>query len=538
MPDHAENRTHNPNTTDPETLVPAAAVIDRFGGIRPMAAKLGVPVTTVQGWKKRDVIPGNRRADILRAAQTHGVSLDGLFDGGEGGFRDVLNTIDPPVARPSSRPLTHEDMMNEITKAQKAAETRATRKAVLASGVLLGVCGMIFTMMVMIHKQQVARQAAIQSERLASIEDKIANMPMPDPAYAGVPRGVFDGVMNDVRQKVTELRRKTDSIGATVEDLKAQAQNVISLDESSLVDRVMALESTLAGLTGGNTDLSMVLNRVGQMQSSIQGQEKLEETVARLQSIVTAMQAGNGAPRPDGMIGPPTMEQMLAAEQQSGNSALAEALQGVSPAQLKAAAMLIGLSQFRETMRRSGPYAEDLVLLQSLLGDRDPELNDAIAMLAPYAETGVLSPRGLSDELKSLTGEIVVASITGQDVSVQDRAMARFQEVLKIQKDGQPVMGNDTQARIARAQSLLDSGDVSGAIAELEGLEGPARERAQPLIDQAQITEMAQHVQGLLTSNVMNQIKSGLGGVAGGSSAPYVVAPQMRLPEITLPSGD
>ena len=27
------------------------SVIKEFGGIRPMAAKLGIPVTTVQGWK-------------------------------------------------------------------------------------------------------------------------------------------------------------------------------------------------------------------------------------------------------------------------------------------------------------------------------------------------------------------------------------------------------------------------------------------------------------------------------------------------------
>ena len=33
-----------------------------------MASKINVPVTTVQGWKKRNVIPGTRRADILNAA--------------------------------------------------------------------------------------------------------------------------------------------------------------------------------------------------------------------------------------------------------------------------------------------------------------------------------------------------------------------------------------------------------------------------------------------------------------------------------------
>jgi hypothetical protein len=320
-----------------------------------------------------------------------------------------------------------------------------------------------------------------------------------------------------------DLRQKTEKIQASVTDLKTQAESFMNLENSSLVDRIMALEQTLGGLSGGNTDLSMVLNRITEMQNSLQGQEKMQATVSQLQEMMAGIQNQTAT---ENVMGPPTMDQMLAAEQQEGDSELAKTLEGVSPAQLKAAALLIGLSQFRDSMNRSGPFVEDLVLLQTMMGDHDPELNAAISQLAPYAEKGVLSPKGLSEELKTLTGEIAIASMTGQDLSVQDRAMARFQEILKIQKDGQPVMGTDAQARVARAQMLLDSGDVDGAIAELEGLEGAAREKAQPVIDQAQVTAMAQKVQGMLTNNVMSQIKTGLGG--GG--APYTVRPQLQLP--------
>ncbi|MFL2687442.1 MAG: COG4223 family protein [Alphaproteobacteria bacterium] len=53
----------------------AEDVIRQFGGIRPMAAKLDVPVTTVQGWKSRGRIPMNRRSAILEAARIHNVDL-------------------------------------------------------------------------------------------------------------------------------------------------------------------------------------------------------------------------------------------------------------------------------------------------------------------------------------------------------------------------------------------------------------------------------------------------------------------------------
>lgn len=51
-------------------------IIERFGGIRPMAHKLNIPVTTVQGWKKRGAIPLARHADLRAAAAKHRVKLN------------------------------------------------------------------------------------------------------------------------------------------------------------------------------------------------------------------------------------------------------------------------------------------------------------------------------------------------------------------------------------------------------------------------------------------------------------------------------
>lgn len=60
---------------DPLAELSAEELIGEFGGIRPMAAKLGIPVTTVQGWKSRGRIPLNRRQAILEAARNHNIDL-------------------------------------------------------------------------------------------------------------------------------------------------------------------------------------------------------------------------------------------------------------------------------------------------------------------------------------------------------------------------------------------------------------------------------------------------------------------------------
>ncbi len=54
----------------------AERLIARFGGLRPMASKLGIAVSTVQGWKTRGHVPPARTEEIRRAAAEHGIALD------------------------------------------------------------------------------------------------------------------------------------------------------------------------------------------------------------------------------------------------------------------------------------------------------------------------------------------------------------------------------------------------------------------------------------------------------------------------------
>jgi hypothetical protein len=53
-----------------------ASVFSKFGGIRPMASKLGdVPPSTVKSWHVKRQIPAWRHQSILDAAARHGISL-------------------------------------------------------------------------------------------------------------------------------------------------------------------------------------------------------------------------------------------------------------------------------------------------------------------------------------------------------------------------------------------------------------------------------------------------------------------------------
>lgn len=52
------------------------SVFEKFDGIRPMAAKLNVPVSTVSSWKRNRCIPAWRHREILAVADRDGIPLD------------------------------------------------------------------------------------------------------------------------------------------------------------------------------------------------------------------------------------------------------------------------------------------------------------------------------------------------------------------------------------------------------------------------------------------------------------------------------
>ena len=82
--------------------IAAQAMIDAFGGIRPMAARLGIPVSTVQGWKQRDTIPGARVGLVESAAAEHGIALPAATPPSSAPSADAAST--PPAAGAAAAP--------------------------------------------------------------------------------------------------------------------------------------------------------------------------------------------------------------------------------------------------------------------------------------------------------------------------------------------------------------------------------------------------------------------------------------------------
>jgi hypothetical protein len=172
-----------------------------------------------------------------------------------------------------------------------------------------------------------------------------------------------------------------------------------------------------------------------------------------------------------------------------------------------AAAMLLALNEFRNNFDNHRPYAADLALLQKLTGN-DPETSRALQRLSPYAQKGVMSRKILQEEFKGLAADVVLAKMQGQDAAVKERALQRLDRLSGAGQAGD-IRGQEAEAVVARAQLLLNQGDIKGAMRELQTLDGASAQAVDPWMDNAAGYVIADQASDDLTQTVLRVISDG-----------------------------
>ncbi len=486
------------NQIQKQPIENAEEVIERFGGIRPMAKKINVAVTTVQGWKKRNSIPAARYDDIVRAAQEHDIALDDVVgsesapgdssappaneNGSSEGFAAARTSSPasssfPPSAAQGKRPADHS---RPSAKSQGEQASSATAAIVGGALVALSLAAVIVLLWPGLGGKNDAERIAELEQKVQELEGNLADAQQDNGFFGAlVPKALSD--------KITDLQgqaqRTQESVNSALERVQEVSNDVLGEDAGTLEERLVKLEEHV-GEISGSPQIAALLGRIQGFTATEDGQSQLQQSVSELSAFLGVVNTG-------------TAEQLDSALEQAReqSTAVNETLSGVPGTDLKAAALLLGMTQFRSSLNRDNqPFEDDLQLLVNLTGENNPELRTALERLAPYAQEGVLTPGGLTEEFKGLTGDVVVASLKGEDVSIQDRAQARFGEMFQLEKDGELVTGTPTQATLAKTNDLLEQGDLAAAIASMKTLDGPAAEAAVPWMDKAQATLLAQQL--------------------------------------------
>lgn len=467
-------------TTDSHDVIGnATAIIDRFGGIRPMSAKTGIPVTTIQGWKKRNAIPLSRLRDLQNAAMLHQIDVD-----------DLLNGLEMPEEPAESVVLP---MKQVHAKADPAIQQDTHNRLLIGSAIVLfaaAALGAVFAVTPQVRK------LSVQEQRIRDMEARMAQLQAEKEA----------AIPSELEQKLAGLQGKISELSAEAQYYKDALNDI---QNGPMSERLNKVEGTISHLVEKTHayGLQDMLHKLRALQSSPEGMGQIQS----MMDMFIANSEGAAEQTPDQLAA--TFQKMRASDPK-----IAATFKDVSDEDMRAAIMLVGMSQLRNSLSRDNDsFEQDLKILKMTAAKDDPALQQAIDRLAPKAKAGVLTPDGLSRELRGLTGEIVAASLSGENVSIEDKALARVGNIMTVEKGGAQVSGTETQKKIAEAQKKLDAGDVAGAMAILNGLQGPAAEKAKPFMMQAQDTLMAGQLQQLLSGNIAGKLK----GMAGGS-APYM----------------
>lgn len=258
---------------------------------------------------------------------------------------------------------------------------------------------------------------------------------------------------------------------------------------ADLGKRLQALEQKL-----GNTseNLQVLVSQIDTLQKTLQGQESL---VAALEEIKKALITQQQPVVKTEKIPP------APAEKTELNP---DILEEISAKDLKAAAMLLALGQFRKSADRNTPLESDLQILRELSAD-DPELLAAIDRLAPYANSGILSKKQLEKEFKGLASDIVISELRGEEANWTDKAKERLANLVKIRREGY-VEGQETEAVVARAEYLLENDDIDGAISELQSLQGEAAKTADPWLAKAEAQASMDALINIATEKTLHQL--------------------------------
>ncbi|KAF2192133.1 hypothetical protein K469DRAFT_653396 [Zopfia rhizophila CBS 207.26] len=120
------------------------------------------------------------------------------------------------------------------------------------------------------------------------------------------------------------------------------------------------------------------------------------------------------------------------------------------------------------------PFITELSALKEIAAD-DPVVGAAIASINPAAyQRGIPNSAQLIDRFRRVAQEVRKAALLPEDAGVTSHLASLAMSKVLFKKSGLAV-GQDVEAVLARAEVLLEEGDLDGAAREMNGLQGWAK---------------------------------------------------------------
>lgn len=518
---------------------PAEQIIALFGGIRPMAGKLSIPVTTVQGWKKRGHIPLNRHESITAGAASLGLALEPALLAQAGIERMEAGpgkADEPAEALPSDAAVLQQDNALERPKVEAATSPRAdapppkdpprplpidekpvppprrgkestvppvrSGRAVAWIALLIGLTALgaavtqpLWSPVLLraVGREPAIRPAAYQ-ETMAALQAEIVNVrseldSLKHTAFAEIPP-----------ESTADFAARLTAIEARQEAGGEAASVTLPALQTRLADLETQTAAAIARLQGFAVDLPAQVT--AQRETLAQLTQQVLQTRVELQSLRREVQ-GNSLP------------------------------------QLQAQARALMLLQLRAALQSAAPFTAELqaAVQQSAA---DPALQEFLApvfaALEPIAARGAPSGAQLAAALPALARAAAETERAREGGGFWDRVLARLSSLVSVRiAPDEAAVGDGLSAALARAEAALGRDDLAAAataIAAQQNLPDAVGE----WLAQARDRLQANAALPLLGQAVVQALpRNGPAGSALPVGVPPLVAPPVIAPPVPTP---
>ena len=287
--------------------------------------------------------------------------------------------------------------------------------------------------------------------------------------------------MSQIEQQMRELAARPSAVGV---DTKR-------LDE--LTSRIAKLESAVEAGQGARD--SGLVNRISMLEGNVKA---LTESIGIAQRRTdeaegTAREANQRAGALAGAMD--TLAQRVGKLEQQLAKRSAEQTTDRPARLLIAATALLG------ALERGEPFAAQLAAVRALGADAQ-----RLAVLEPFAASGLPSAAVLARELSALTPSLLAAAGTpAQEGNFLQKLQASAERIVRVHRtDERP--GNDVAAIVARIDANAGRGDISAALDELAKLPADVRAPAEPWIKKAQARAAALAAARALTADALADV--------------------------------
>lgn len=295
--------------------------------------------------------------------------------------------------------------------------------------------------------------------------------------------GRFGAPVHDPKPQIAALAALSGRVDAMENRLAEAARSLDGLTReqaslATMAGRVDAVVQEMDALTGHLDDMRGRVETAAREARAGDASERVESLANRIGALETALSGADAVVRTaEGRLAASLAELESRLDELAGRARLLEVAQPHHVA--GAAALALAVGQLRDAALDGRPFLEPLSSVEALLaaeGGIPSGLARALRELEGHAAAGVATPTVLRRKLSAEASAILRADADEAGGWV-DETLRRLAAVVTVRRTGD-VPGADVDARLARAEAGLLSGDLAAAVAELAALTSGAADAA------------------------------------------------------------